>query len=190
MKTVGVLLAAGNSARFGSNKLAHPLNSGETIGLRSARQLISVLDDCLAVVRKSDSELRDELSQLGFKTVIQTNPDAGMGNSLSRAIQASKEADGWLISLADMPWIKSETLRQVVNALQNGASIVAPEFKGQRGHPVGFNKQFRDALIALDGDSGARTLLSSHADLIQLITVNDPGIVNDVDTPEDLKQLD
>lgn len=188
MKPVGVLLAAGNSSRFGSNKLSHPLKSGEVIGLRSARQLISVLDDCIAVVRQSDSQLCDELTQLGFKTVIQPHTDAGMGNSLSRAIRASKAAHSWLISLADMPWIKTETLLHVVTALQNCASIVAPVFKGQRGHPVGFNKKYRDDLLALDGDSGARSLLTTHSEHIQLLTVDDPGILSDVDTPEDLIQ--
>ena len=186
MKPVGVLLAAGNSTRFGGNKLTHLLDSGDTIGLRSGRHLISELDECIAVVRNTDIELGDDLSQLGFKTVIQPNPEAGMGNSLSRAIQASKGADGWIISLADMPWIKSETLRLVIASVYGGAPVTAPVYHGKRGHPVGFNKRFRDELLALDGDTGARTLLCAHAELIQLIDVDDPGILHDVDTLDDL----
>lgn len=188
MKPVGVLLAAGNSSRFGSNKLAYPLGTGETLGLSSAHKLISLLDECIAVVRKTDTQFRSDLEQLGFSTVIQPDPDAGMGNSLARAVQASPGADGWLISLADMPWITSETLNLMVTGLQKGAPIIAPVFEGQRGHPVGFSKNFLEELIALDGDVGARSLLSAHAELIQLVNVNDPGIVKDVDTLEDLMQ--
>lgn len=186
MKPVGVLLAAGNSTRFGGNKLTHLLDSGDTIGLRSGRHLISELDECIAVVRNTDIELGDDLSHLGFKIVIQPNPEAGMGNSLSRAIRASKGADAWIISLADMPWIKSETLRQVIAGVNSGAPITAPVYHGKRGHPVGFNRCFRDELLALDGDAGARTLICAHAEMIQLINVNDSGIRRDIDTLEDL----
>ena len=107
---VGVLLAAGNSTRFGSHKLGFALDAEHSIGQRSALNLISALDSCIAVVRRQDQAYIDQLEQLGFQTVVQPAPEAGMGNSLALAIRSSWQADGWLIALADMPWIKASLL--------------------------------------------------------------------------------
>lgn len=189
MKPVGVLLAAGNSARFGSNKLAYRLNDGETIGLKSARRLISVLDECVAVVRQTDTQLKHDLTQLGYNIITQPDPQAGMGNSLALAIHASDNADGWLIALADMPWIKTDTFNTVINSLKNGATISAPCFHGQRGHPVAFSSTYRDQLLALQGDTGARSLLAAFAERVTLIEVDDAGIMRDIDRREDLKKF-
>jgi molybdenum cofactor cytidylyltransferase len=57
--------------------------------------------------------------------------------------------------------------------------------RGVRGHPVGFALHHYDALAALDGDTGARALFASAP--VQLLDVDDPGIVRDVDTPADLR---
>ncbi|MDU9050775.1 MAG: nucleotidyltransferase family protein [Candidatus Electrothrix sp. Rat3] len=183
---IGILLAAGNSIRFGGDKLSYPLPDGESIGLTSGRKLINVLTDSVAVVRAGDVQLTEELVQLGFRKVIQPNPAAGMGNSIARGIQAAQHADGWLIILADMPWIQTETLQHIAGALVNGAAIAAPVFQGRRGHPVGFSQQFQEELAALDGDSGAKKLLKTHAAMVQLLPVDDRGIVQDVDRRTDI----
>lgn len=111
-----------------------------------------------------------------------------MGNSLALAINASDDADGWLIALADMPWIKIETLSLVITSLHKGAKISAPQFAGQRGHPVGFSSTYRDQLLALQGDTGARSILSTHAEDVELVAVDDAGILRDIDRQEDLEK--
>jgi molybdenum cofactor cytidylyltransferase len=88
-----------------------------------------------------------------------------------------------------MPRIHADTLRQVAAALRHGASIAAPYHGDRRGHPVGFAPRWYDALVALSGDEGARTLLGAHGEAITRIQVDDPGCVFDVDTPGDLKNL-
>jgi molybdenum cofactor cytidylyltransferase len=84
-----------------------------------------------------------------------------------------------------MPRIAVSTVEAVARTLDGGASIVVPFYQGQRGHPVGFGSEHRDALIGLDGDTGARALLSTHQ--VARLDVDDPGILRDVDTPEDLR---
>jgi len=91
-----------------------------------------------------------------------------------------------VIALADMPWIKAATAASVADALRRGSAIVAPAYAGQRGHPVGIAARFYSALAALDGDEGAKRLMSTHAAAVELIAVNDPGIVRDVDRRGDL----
>jgi molybdenum cofactor cytidylyltransferase len=110
-----------------------------------------------------------------------------MGASLAAGIQASEDAEGWIVALADMPRIQIATIEAVARALDGGAPIVAPYYNGQRGHPVGFGAEHRDALLSLDGDSGARALLDSQR--VMRLDVDDAGILRDIDTPEDLRAL-
>lgn len=91
------------------------------------------------------------------------------------------------MALADMPRIASATIEAVARELDAGKPLVAPCYRGQRGHPVGFGLVHREALLALDGDTGARALLNSPA--LTRIDVDDPGILRDVDTPADLNGL-
>ncbi|MGH7179104.1 MAG: nucleotidyltransferase family protein, partial [Tepidisphaeraceae bacterium] len=93
----------------------------------------------------------------------------------------------WLIALADMPFVSPETLRTVIRHLEAGATITAPSFNGQRGHPVGFGRSLYGELIALEGDVGAREVLARHANKLKILVCTDPGICRDVDTPEDLE---
>lgn len=186
MKTVGVLLAAGNSCRFGGHKLTYPMSNGSALGLHSATTLMTAIQDCVAVVRENDTQFIQQLLQLGYKTIIQPQPEAGMGSSLARAIAGTPDATGWVIALADMPRVKTSTIKSIVHRLEQNAAICAPEYNGRRGHPVAFNNQFRQQLMALEGDQGARSLLKKYAQQLELIEVNDAGILYDVDTPEDI----
>ena len=187
MNISGILLAAGNSTRFGQPKLTVPLSDGQQIGIQSASLLAGVLDDCIAVVRDEDQEFANQLRHLGFRIVVQPSRDAGMGDSLALGIKASNNADGWLIALADMPWIHESTLRKVIDSLQSGAAIAAPSYKGKRGHPVGFSHKYCNELMLLKGDTGARQILEDHSDDLQVLEVDDPGILRDVDNPRDLE---
>jgi molybdenum cofactor cytidylyltransferase len=86
-----------------------------------------------------------------------------------------------------MPRIEITTIEAVARALDGGAPIVAPFYDGQRGHPVGFGAVHRDALLCLDGDSGARSLLGSER--VTRLDVDDAGILRDIDTADDLRAL-
>lgn len=182
----GILLAAGSSRRFAGDKLLAPLANGEPMALVAARTLLEVLPDSLAVIRPDQSALREQLERTGIRIVTSAEARDGMGYSLAAGVRASAGADGWLVALADMPWLQAATLRMLVEALDSGSPLVAPVFAGRRGHPVGFSAPFGTALQALGGDQGARTLLERHADELHRLAVNDPGVVRDVDTRADL----
>jgi molybdenum cofactor cytidylyltransferase len=109
-----------------------------------------------------------------------------MGTSLAAGVRAAAEADGWVIALADMPFVRPETIAKIVKAMEQGAAIAAPKTGGQRGHPVGFARAFFEALSSLKGDAGAREVLKRYPDRIVLCEVDDPGVLRDIDQPSDL----
>jgi len=185
-KIVGVLLAAGLGRRFGSDKRLQPLADGTPLALAAARSLRAGCDEVLAVLRPGDAALAALLIAADCRVIYCAEAELGMGHSLAAGVRASPQAAGWLIALADMPAIAPASHAAVAAALRRGASIAVPTFTGRRGHPVGFSERWRDELEALQGDQGARRLLQVAPSEIELVTLDDPGILADIDTPADL----
>ena len=185
-KIVGVLLAAGFSNRFGGDKLNVRLPNGELVAVQSCKHLLAGVDHVLAVLRPGSEKLEDELSALGVAIHHCDKAYLGMGASLSCAIQQTPEADGWVIALADMPWVKPATISRISQALRTGAQIAAPHYQGRRGHPVGFCQRFRDELMALTGDMGAKSIIQKYRQDMVAIETDDAGILLDLDVPEDM----
>jgi molybdenum cofactor cytidylyltransferase len=112
-----------------------------------------------------------------------------MGTSLAAGVNATSDATGWLIALADMPWLQAATINVLADRLNSGASIVAPVYNGRRGHPVGFSSRWKNELQCLSGDRGARDLITAHGNELVLFTTEDAGVLMDVDHPQDLNRL-
>jgi len=189
----GILLAAGYSKRFGSNKLLQTLpadtpEAGTPIGLAAAKHLLEALPDSIAVVRPRAQKLGKILRDAGCNTVVCKNASEGMGTSLAAGVRATPDATGWIVALADMPFIRSETVRTVARAISEGAAIAAPVYRGERGHPVGFARRFLHELSSLHGDDGARQFIKQHPEWVKLLEVDDPGTVRDIDEPSDLER--
>jgi molybdenum cofactor cytidylyltransferase len=182
----GLLLAAGKSQRFGTQKLLAEYQ-GLPIVLHSARAL-SNCDRVIAIINDKDIELQKTLDAAGVETVINPEADRGMGHSIACGVKASQGSDGWCILPADMPHVSMSTVERVYEALVNGAPIAAPCYQDQRGHPVGFSQRFAEELQILDGDIGARTILQRQAQSVLRIVTNDSGILLDIDTREDLER--
>ncbi len=187
MDISAILLAAGSGSRFGGDKLLHPLPDGTPIGVAAARNLLAAVPDVVAVVRPGDFPLADLLEQEGCYVTVFPHAARGMGASLAHGVGARRGADGWLVALADMPLIGSATIAAIVRELEAGKNLVAPVFKGERGHPVGFGKRFAAQLLALDGDAGAHDIIAAHKGELVLIACDDPGILRDIDRRDDLK---
>lgn len=186
---IGILLAAGASRRFGADKLTHILPDGDQVAVRACRNLLAGTDGVLAVVRPGSEELIARLQAEGAEVRICPDAEQGMGASLAFGIRARPDAAGWLVALADMPWITPATIRRVADALRLGALIAAPCWQGQRGHPVGFSYVLGPDLAALNGDSGAKLVIQAHLEQLCLVDCNDPGVLRDIDRPQDLKRL-
>ncbi len=186
MPIVGVLLAAGFSRRYGANKLIQRLPDGTFVAVTAGRNLLAALPDSIAVVRPDVPELAAALGAAGLRVVICESAHLGMGASLAEGIRATTHADGWVVALADMPFILPASIRMVAAGIEAGHPIVATQYGGERGHPVGFSSGYRAELSQLSGDEGARRILKR--DPIALISCTDPGVIRDIDTPDDLPQ--
>ena len=187
MNVVAILLAAGSAKRFGSDKLLHALPHEVPIAIQAARHLGAVFEkNVLVVVRPESTALSDLFRSEGCKVVVCGNAAEGMGASLACGVRAAADAEGFVVALADMPFIRSSTIAAVRDALAAGAPLAAPYFRARRGHPVGIAGSFRAELEALQGDEGARRLLDAHAGKLVKIPVGDPGVIRDIDTPGDL----
>jgi len=184
LNIVGLLLAAGSASRFGSDKLRHRLPHGVPIAVQSARHLKSQLPRVVVVVRHADA--REAFAAEGCETVVCENADEGMGTSLACVARAAGEADAYIVALADMPFVRPTTIAAVCDALAAGAVLAAPYFRARRGHPVGFAGRFHQQLISLADDEGARRIVAANESLLLKIPVGDPGVIRDIDRPEDL----
>jgi molybdenum cofactor cytidylyltransferase len=198
-----IVLAAGNSHRFGSNKLLHPLTlHGVTLPL-AAHSLLPWLDTFVrtTVVVKRGSEAFCSTISTALASATGASRSAaihwqvcdcaelGMAASLACGVHANRQAAGWLIGLADMPAIPSSAIAGVRNSLAAGANLAAASSNGKRGHPVGFASLYYDELLALQGDAGARRLLERDKSNLVLTEIDSSGIHADVDIPGDLQHL-
>lgn len=185
MRIAGILLAGGAGTRFGGGKLLARLPDGSAVGHRACANLVAVMPEVIAVVRPGDAALAAELAAAGARVTVCADAHAGMGASLAHGVRAADGFDAVLIALADMPWIRHDTLLSVADALRRGEAIVVPRHQGRRGHPVGFGRVHFPALSRLGNDEGAREIIAG-ATAICRIDVDDPGVLRDVDVPGDL----
>jgi len=183
---VGLLLAAGASRRFGADKLAHRLPHGVAVAVQAARHLKSEIERVVAVVRPGAQGIAQALVAEGCEVVLCEDADAGMGASLACGVRAAGEAAGYLVALADMPFVRPSTIAAVRDALAGGALFARPYFRTRVGHPVGIAGRFRGELESLTGDEGARELLDAHGAELVKLPVGDPGAIRDIDTPADV----
>lgn len=183
---VGILLAAGRGGRFGSDKLLHALPDGTPIAVASAASLLPACDRVIAVLRPGCGALAELLAATGCEPLSCAEADAGMGHSLACGVRATPDAAGWVVALADMPFIAPTSHRAVAASLRAGASLAASEIGGRRGHPVGFSAKWRDPLTQLGGDQGGKAILDAHRHELVLCRVDDPGVLRDIDRPDDL----
>jgi molybdenum cofactor cytidylyltransferase len=184
----GILLAAGYGRRFDAtgqrDKLLEPLADGRPVLWHSAKALCAALPGSVAVVRPGSAERMRWLRDAGCEVLESDAAEQGMGSALAHAVQASISAAGWVVALADMPWLPPALIRSVADAIDAPEGIVAPACDGRRGHPVGFGRGWGARLAALSGDAGARELLRDA--VVRLIPTEERGVLRDIDTPADL----
>lgn len=196
---VGVLLAAGGSARFGdANKLLAAID-GEPLVRHAARTLLNANVSQVVVVLGWESTAIHEaiigLSGIDNGTVpvsFVTNPDyeRGLSTSVRAGIAGAVEAgaDGVVFLPGDMPAVDPTTVDRLIDAYRTGlADAVAASYDGRRGNPVLFGRQHFPALGEVRGDVGGKPVLFD-ADRGAVVETDDPGVVRDIDTQDDLER--
>ena len=184
-KPVGaIVLAAGFSSRFGSSKLLAGLSSGKTVFQQTVERIAEAFPERFVITRPEMVAALQELAE-GTSILSFEHADQGMGATLAFAAQQIGDWDGCVVCLGDMPFIETSTYRRIAELVTTG-SIVTPTFDSRRGNPVAFGKNLYTDLEALTGDGGGRKLTSMYPQSVRELQVSDPGILHDIDTPEEL----
>ena len=178
-----IILAAGFGRRFGSDKRRYRLPNGKTLLQATYARYQTVFANVAVVVRDGDQSLVAELGSPD--TVIAHDAELGMGHSLASGVRAKS---GWgyiFVALGDMPYVSRNTLSELKRNLESAdnGTIVRPVYEDHPGHPVGFTPAHYAALARLEGDNGARSVLTREKAHILAIAVNDEGVLRDLDEP-------
>lgn len=183
---IGVVLAAGTSSRMGANKLLLPRAGGPMIRIVCERVVAAGLERVILVLGHECERVEPIVADLPLDIVVNAEYRSGMASSVAAGVRAADDSSGgYMFALGDMPEVRIETFRLLRETFEQcGAQdIVVPNHEGQRGNPVIFARRYRDELLGLDGDRGARRLLGAHADHVLSVAVDDPGILVDYDEP-------
>jgi molybdenum cofactor cytidylyltransferase len=192
---VGLIMAAGRSERFDPtgerSKLLADIDGMPTLGL-SISSMTAVLDDVIVVVRRGIQReaIESIVKAFGAQSVICEDAASGMGHSIAWGIshaQAIFDPRGIVIGLADMPFVSSMTIGTLVSHIREPHAIAVPRYNGEWGNPVAFGSDHFEALGRLNGDRGARSIIEQKSPLF--VDVDDAGILEDIDTVQDLKRL-
>ena len=185
-----VVLAAGEGSRFSGpgHKLEQRLGpDGETLLARTLRhametglRVVVVCSEALAPMVLNQVAARDAV-------VMPNDPQRiGMGYSIAAGVGAAGDANGWLMLPGDMPLLQPSTILAVADALKD-YPVTYAQYRGRRGHPVGFSAELYSELLELRGDEGARRIVARYP--AEAINIDDVGALLDVDTRDDLQRL-
>ncbi|HTT97425.1 MAG TPA: molybdopterin-binding/glycosyltransferase family 2 protein [Rhizomicrobium sp.] len=188
-RIAAIVLAAGLSSRMGSNKLLAEID-GKPLVRRSVEAALSSSVDCVIVVTGNrDAEVGDALA--GLDVTFANNPDfsKGLSESLKRGISTvPQDYDGALVLLGDMPDVTVETIDRLIAAFDpaEDRAICVATRAGKRGNPVLWARRFFPAMMAIEGDVGAKHLMAANDELVCEVEADDDGPLIDIDTPEAL----
>lgn len=187
----GIVLAAGTSSRFGDqNKLLADIN-GKTVLTQSVQNIIGSKVDIVYVVTGSEHHrVQNAIDHLNVQTITNDAYEKGQASSIRAGIRAVRQhasMDAVLISLGDMPYVSSSTINRLIATYQLGAAgIIVAGYQGHRGNPVLFDTSYLESLASVCGDTGARHFILESNDAV-LVETEDSGVVQDIDTPDDLR---
>lgn len=190
-RIAAIVLAAGRSTRMGANKLLMDL-AGTPVLNRTLRALQDAELRDVVIVTGHDREAIEAILPQSAKRVHNPLYASGMASSLRTGISAlGAEIDAAFVVLGDMPALRPTDIAKLCGALDPvaGQGIVVPTFRGKRGHPVLFARAFWPAVLASEGDHGARQALIDNADSVCEVAIDHPGVAMDADTPEALAAL-
>jgi molybdenum cofactor cytidylyltransferase len=190
----GIILAAGRSTRMGTAKALLLTPDGVTFVARLIRTLVrGGIDAPLVVGRSDDVRLQAEVDSAGARLV--SNPDADEGGQLSSLLAGLRKVDrpgvrGVMVIPVDAPMVMADTIARLIAVFtETSGPIIRARYRGRNGHPVIFSRSLFEELRHASPDAGAKAVVRAHQDDIINVDVDDPGVVGDIDTPEDYRNL-
>lgn len=186
-----VLPAAGASRRMGRPKLLLPCGDSTLVGSVVAALRGGGVEEIVLVTAPGDEDLRAWARQAGITVAVNPDPDRGMLSSIQEGIAALRNLDILLlVSPADLPNLQADTVALLLRRmLETGAPLALPTHHGKRGHPLAIAPGLIEEIGTLDPDIGLKQLRDRYEAALLEVEVEDAGVVEDVDTPEDYARL-
>jgi molybdenum cofactor cytidylyltransferase len=189
VRAVAVVTAAGSAERFGGKKLLTPIDGEPLLDHTIDALLDGGVSEVIVVVGKDGrTELERDVNAMldpRVRAVENPDPSRGMFSSIQEGV-AQAQGDAILVMPGDMPFVSPETVRAVIAAYERKPAIVSPRYRGKRGHPIVLPAFLRDEIRAADPNATLHEVVHAHTDMRVDVDVDDPGVVRDVDRPEDL----
>jgi molybdenum cofactor cytidylyltransferase len=190
VSVAGLILAAGESRRMGSPK-ALLRYGGETF-LDTLTALFGARCPAVIVVLGAHAEEIRAGATRPATFVVNSDYQRGMTTSLQCGLRAlPADVDGILFTLVDHPASSASTLDALLQPIDPGRAplLRVPRYRGKRGHPIWFSRELTPEFLRLSPDGAAREVVRRHADRTEFLDLDDPGIVADIDSPEDYRAL-
>ena len=190
-RVVAVILAAGRSERMGRLKQLLPFGSKTVIETVVDMMLETSVDDIVVVLGHHADEVESVLSNRSVRSVVNSSYETGMFSSVLSGLEAlGKDVDGMMLLLGDQPQIRGEVVDAVLDRFRKtDKGIAIPEVEGHRGHPVIIDvNRYGAAIQDLDGSEGLKPIVRGYPDDTELVVLDDPSILRDMDTPEDYER--
>lgn len=191
--TTVIVLAAGLGKRFvgAGPKLAQRVDesgdaSASLLGVTLRNAIASGLPVVVVTTRELAPLAQQQVAARDVVVVPTPTAGRGLGDSIAAGVSARSDASGWLLLPADMPRVSPSVMTRVAQALSTHAVAYA-QYRGLRGHPVGYSAELYSELVALSGDEGARRLVARYP--AQAVDIDEEGVLIDIDTVQDLAAL-
>ena len=188
-----MVLAAGLSSRMGANKLMLSLKGKPLVRYPVAVAATSRCDPIIVVTGNDSEQIQAVLRDQRVHFADNRDFSKGLSESLKCGLRAlPADCEGVVVLLGDMPLVTPRLIDALIGAFDpaGGRAICAPTFRGQRGNPVLWARQFFPEMLALEGDAGARQLMVRHEAVLYELEAADNGPLIDIDAPEDLAAYD
>lgn len=184
----GIVLAAGRSRRMGQPKPLLQVGGESFISHAVATLVHGGCRPVFAVTAADATEAARQAEDAGARVVLNAAPESEQIDSLRLALAAADDADAVLVLPVDHPLIRSDTVGALIHAfVRTGRPAVRARFRGAPGHPALFARSLFPALKGPVSE-GAQEVLDRHADQVLDVDVDDPGVLSDIDTPDDLRR--
>ena len=186
-----IYLAAGNSTRFGSNKLIYELD-GKPMFLHLLEKLEKICHQNksykLFCITQHD-EIAEIIKNMNLVTVLSPESKNGASftikNGLSAVQRHFPEADKFVFFVADQPYLSELTVNSFIRtSAESEKGILCVSNNGETGNPVCFSAGYFNELMLLTGDRGGKYVLRKHPDDVSLFEVEDSSELEDIDEKE------
>lgn len=186
-----VILAAGAATRLGRCKASLPLGDETALSRITDAFAAAGVDDIVVVTGFHEDETRRaaEGCRAAVRTVHNDHAADGMFSSVVTGVNAlTSDVSAFFVHPVDIPLINCVLISALKNAMSADCWLV-PICNGKEGHPVCISSSLRGGVLSWDGTDGLRGFLRSRASLRRALSVDEEGILLDVDTTQDYEMV-